>query len=1391
MPGKENRTFFMRIWTMIFLVSVMIGSACAEAGEKPYVPPELEHWQEWVLHDRTGQLCPTSYNNGSQYWCSWPAHLALNIGSESGEFQQSWLIFDAMWVSLPGDSGTWPEGVRVDGSPAAVINGENGPAIYLEAGEHKVSGRFFWKQRPEMLRIPESIGLVELTLDAKRIQAPVFDQGGRLWLQKTTEVGSEQDRVELKVYRLVDDGIPVQITTRLHMQVSGRAREIKLADILLEGAQPMSISSPLPAMIGEGGIVQVQVRPGRWELDLVTRFAGPIEQLGPIKGQYGPEIWSFQAQNHLRMVNLIGVPAIDPGQTDLPETWKSMPAYMIEPGDTVTFKELRRGDPDPAPDRLSLHRTWWLDFKGSAFTIQDRITGTLSRQWYLTMNPPGTLGRVSVDGQDQLITVQGQDKKPGIELRWGQVEITADSRIESRARVLQAIGWDHTMQTMTGTLNLPPGWRLITVTGVDNVPGTWFDRWTLLDFFLVLIISLAIFKLRNPSWGIIGLLTITLIFHEPGAPKLVWLHILAVLAILKVIPRGKFRYLVLCWGGAAFVFLLVVSIPFMVNQVRLGVYPQLELTQGSYQFEQAVSGQVMDELREEEMEKLVGVEGGGEDMSFLTRSKAAPSPQASYRYKEEKRSWSTSDKQQAVLTLDPNALNQTGPGLPNWTWKSYRLTWNGPVDKDQQIRLWLLSPRINLVLAFVRVFLLAVLMYGLIDMKNWLPAFKLGNHKQVALVLLLCLFGPIVSVRADQVYPPPELLNELADRLLKQPDCLPHCAHLPRLDLTVEKESLRLFIEVEAGAETAVPLPGSAESWLPEHVLIDNEPALGLARDSEGHLWVLVPDGVHTIIMLGDLDPDKVVQIPFVLKPKRATFSAQDWEVTGIHDDGRLETNIVLTRLERDDQEREMSTGGLPPFLSVERLIHLGLTWQVDTTVTQLTPADVPISLNLPLLENESVVSEGFHVSSGSVQINIPPKVASTQFTSTLELSPAIQLKAPQSVPWVESWILDASPIWHCELAGIPIIHHQDQEGHWRPEWRPWPGEEVSITISRPQALPGQVTTIDAARLNWTPGLRFNNTALSLVIRTSRGGQHTVTLPPGSDLQSVKIDDLSQPIRLEGQELVLPLKPGQQTISIDWNEKNKSKAVLQPSKINVGDKAVNAQITIRMPHNRWILWTWGPQLGPAVLFWSYLVVVVIAAFVLGRTTFTPLRTYHWLLLGLGLTQVNPILALIIVGWLLVLGVRKKFPPAVSWFVFNLIQIFLVFWTFWALIGLYTAVERGLLGQPDMQIAGNGSTAYQLVWFQDRIEGNMPQPAVLSLPLWVYHVLMLVWALWLAYSLIQWLKWGWQAFSSGGSWQKRPPRPMKRQTVSRNPTPKPAIDSTEGAPEHNPENTSAT
>jgi hypothetical protein len=576
--------------------------------------------------------------------------------------------------------------------------------------------------------------------------------------------------------------------------------------------------------------------------------------------------------------------------------------------------------------------------------------------------------------------------------------------------------------------------------------------------------------------------------------------------------------------------------------------------------------------------------------------------------------------------------------------------------------------------------------------------------------------------------------------------------------------SLRARLEVHAAADTAVPLPGAADQWLPERVFLDGEPAAGLVRRGEGRLWLQVPPGSHQVLMEGPLPEREVVQIPLPLRPHRVTTSAQGWRVEGLSEDGQAEGSLQLVRIRAREQgaARGLEAGPLPAFVRVERTLSLGLDWQVDTRVARMTPSGAAVLLEVPLLEGESVTTPDVRVKAGKARVSLGPQTEWVAWSSTLEQRPRIRLEAPAAVPWTEVWQLAVGQVWHAQVEGIPVIHRPGQDEVRLREWRPWPGESVTVSVSRPEGLPGQTLTVDRAVLTLSPGLRATDATLHLVLRSSRGAQHALTLPEGAALQSVSINSAEQPIRQDGRQVTLPVAPGRQEVALSWRQSRGITAAMRAPEVRIGLQSVNAQVNLAMPADRCILLVGGPRLGPAVLFWSLLFVSLLVSLGLGQLRLTPLRWQHWFLLSLGLTQALPWVPLLIVIWFLGLGWRREHGPAAGKGAFDSLQAMLAGATLFALWGLFASIRQGLLGLPEMQIAGNGSTSLLLQWYQDRAGETLPRPWVLSVPLIVYRLAMLAWALWLAQALLRWLRWGWGCFSEGGLWRplrgNRPPVP---------------------------------
>ena len=98
----------------------------------------------------------------------------------------------------------------------------------------------------------------------------------------------------------------------------------------------MAVSGDLPARV-ENATLRVQVRGGRYALTVDSRIEGRPKAIAlpkdPPKDPWPPrEVWVFAADEAQRQVELSGPTPIDPSRTELPEDWRALPAFLVEPG---------------------------------------------------------------------------------------------------------------------------------------------------------------------------------------------------------------------------------------------------------------------------------------------------------------------------------------------------------------------------------------------------------------------------------------------------------------------------------------------------------------------------------------------------------------------------------------------------------------------------------------------------------------------------------------------------------------------------------------------------------------------------------------------------------------------------------------------------------------------------------------------------------------------------------------------------------------------------------------------------------------------------------------------------------------------------------------------------
>ncbi len=1389
------------------LLSLLLLWAALPAAAGPAVPDALVPWVPWVLHPLDRRACPVASAlspDGSDAAdaarvCAWPGRLDLALSPVGGTFSQVWQVYADSWVPLPGDRDAWPQDVRDGDQPLPSVLRAGVPSVKLSPGRHAIGGRFEWQGLPDGLTVPAEIGLLSLTLDGVPVPVPRVDRGGRLWLGEGGDPAPAQegDRLGLTVYRRIDDDLPLRATTRLELAVSGRARQMHIGSALLPGGLPLRIQSPLPARLDPDGGLWVQARPGNWVVELAAQHPGSVSELKrPAREDPWPEyeIWSFAARPDLRQVELGGVPPVDPRQTGVPADWLGLPAYRLGPGETLKLAVLRRGNPDPGPDRLALERDLWLDLAGGGYSVRDRIAGQLTRSWRLEATAPLDLGQVRVDGEPRLITRLKDADAPGVEVRRGRLDLAADSRLAGPAagepRLVPASGWDVPFDSIRTRLYLPPGWDLLAVSGTDNLPDSWLARWTLLDLFLVLILALGVGRLWGASWGLLALAALVLTWRVPGAPHLIWLHLLVASALLRLLPGDpagtgalRLRAAVRWYYRLSLVALLLVGLPFLVGQVRQGLYPHLERPWVGLSGNG--SGGIVRALDRGDLDSAVAP-------SVLPGLAPSPEPQAPPFAEAEPDGLQSEDASAGRSAAppvapapsldepDPDARVQSGSGIPDWSWRAIVLAWNGSMEAGDSARLWLLSPLWHLIWSLLGAalsVLLGLRMAGLLGRpaapppeRPALPASGLSPSEdfesRLSLSLILAFgVGFVLSVvvpsgpAAAADLPPPELLQDLQARLLAPPDCLPDCVDLGSLSLDAGPRSLRLVLTLDAAVPVAAPVPGGPGSWLPTDLTLDGAPLDGLRRDGQDRLLVPLTPGRHRLELGGPLPDRTQVEIPFPLRPRQVSVRVDGWSLDGLDAAGHPGAQVRLVRVAGPGGESQapLSQGALPPLLQVERTLRLGIDWRAETRVRRLSPAEFPVALAVPLLPGESVQTPGVRVQDGGLLVSLAPGETETGWQSTLEPQSALRLSAGADPRIGETWSLDLSPRWHLHWSGIAPVAQRSESDRWLPTWRPLPGESLELSVSRPAAVPGRTLILDRVDFTVVPGRRVLDASLALTLRGTQGGTHAIGLPPGAVPTLFRVDGRELPLPGTGASgldspLQVPLAPGTQSVSIQWREPRGIGPILRPATPDLGSPAVNLDLAVQMPENRWVLFVQGPRIGPVVLFWGVLAVLAVLALALGQVRWVPLNAWDWLLLGIGLALAQSWVLVLVAGWLLALGLRRRLAAQAPRWRYNLIQVALALLTLGALAALVGAVSQGLLGAPEMQIMGNGSQGQWLRWYQDRGGPELPQVTAISVPMWVYRGLMLAWALWLAYRLLDWLRWGWEGYSQPVLWR---------------------------------------
>lgn len=1297
------------------------------------IPSELEGWVDWVhRHDST-------YNcdrHNTQAICHGAGILNLKVTSSGMTFEQTWMLDQAASVPLPQAPNLWPQNLLINGQPSSTLGviDHNGPKIKLPAGQFKIQGQYRWSKIPNYLILRKENQNFQLKYQSQNKDNLLLDSQGKLWLskEKTNQWEKNENKLSFKVYRKLSDDIPRTLTTQVKISYQGPQKELTTGPFLLEGFQLESLKSPIQAQVTQQGQLKTLLKTGDWTLTMKARQISnsnqwqipEVDSLWPSQ-----EIWAFEPFLQYRTSQVLELPPIDVQQMDIESSWKSLPNYLINPGQIFKLKELSRGETKSSLDEIALHKHIWLDFDGEGATIEDHIDNQLKHRRRLTVLPQIDLGSVNLNTLDQVITKDDQGQV-GIEVMPGSSQMTTLSRLKESPYNIPSTGWDFAVKSLKHSLHVPPGWKILAISGVDSETDSWLAQWDLWDFFLVICILMAIFKTMSYPWVIIGALSIVLPYHETHAPLYLWLNLIVLIQLQKIEMSEHWIKIYQGYRYLSLILALGFCINFFVNQLRIAIYPQLELN--------------------------IEMNSSYESRAYRSDSEMM---EASAPLKESKRkrsrrilSRNSQPKAQQFDQYQVNEKVQTGPGKPSWQWKTHQLNWSGPVEADQNIQLYMLPPWATQIIRVLIVILQLILMYGILRklFQNHstfpgVPMLSKITKTSAFLLSLGLLWAPSISHAQDSPkIPSQEILKELKEYTQPKNECLGSCQTVNRMNISLDQQDLSIELRLFNQQSSWYPLPSLGPDWKPTQVQVNGSEGF-LSRKGKSN-YLKVPAGQNRIRIQGKI-PGPQFQMEFKITPKTTNIYQKNWEVSGIKGQKINANSIKFLKLIQAKEALQLTkykANTIESFAHITRSIEFKQKWKVLTTVKRKAPSVGAFTVKAPLLPGERVLKENLKIENSQAILEFKSQENTIKWSSELTPSEVLILTMDSTVSYQETWNLRATSQWHIQASGVPQVKQQTHQTNMPLTWRPLQGEVLKLQIDKPEAILGQSITYENAKLTYSPGERSSITQLKVKIKSSLGERVEIKIPKNAKATSLRINQKEIVLAQKNQMVPFFVQPGNQEIHLEWKSNETFSFISKTPQVTLSHGSTNMNIQYKVPKGRWILYLGGPNLGPAMLYWGMLLTLILIAFICGKfKKFLKLNTLQWFLLFLGLSTIYQFGGILFILWFGVVTYAETHWVALKKYHVDALRVGLIVLTLITLISLVSAIPMGLLSQPDMQIVGNGSSAYQLNWFQDRSLETLPQGWILSLPLWAYRLIMLIWSMWLASSLIKWIPWAWK------------------------------------------------
>lgn len=1326
------------------------------------LPKELTPWVDWVLEEKEYLNCYVNQfeagNSLAERQCVWANAAVIQLNGDSIEFSTDWILDRSGFVPLMGDSSSWPSNVKVNGAPAIVVsrknNGRSIPGVWLTKGTYEINGSIAFSSNLNSLKINSGFAKIEVFQEGKRIP---YSQTDDFELRfNTLQVDKQPMRVSTIVERLLSQDSHWTLSTFIDITIAESAGEVVIGPLFPEQFSLVKShliksedNSAIRFVIDKERLLRTTLLPGTYRLTLEAVANRQQMQFEPASHTYHwpeSEIWAFRKNSLYGDIDFSSGQRVDPELASLIDIEKGYSFFRVDATSPIHMAQRNTANLTTSAQFI-LNRNLWLSFDHENLTFEDKLTGIHFAGNRLETLPTVDLLSAKTDSSDIFVN-KLPDGHSGIEWREQNIEVTGLGKMDWIDGALLVSGWNQIFSQVNTTLYLPPATKLITVVGADDVTNDWLGEWDLWSIFICLFMCVLFFKTFGWRVGLVSSVTLLLCYHELSLP-LIFINGMLAIVLQKHLPFSAQHIVVKCYSLVSLLGFALCCVLFFRHQVLISVYPQLEKS-------------IVQRVELSDSVSRSYQSAGQAVMSTMKRGvshQPSMSKQQAYDQEIERAEITGSKIARQRLVFDEGVV-QAGISRPDWSWHKHSITWNSPVTSDQTFTLIMLSGVELLIIRIIGFFFLFLLLWMTCrDLLSDAPAQlkKTGWQRDLSSIVpcVLVLFSYAYAQPSYADVPPDSVLAELEQRLTKPDACRPDCSVLSTLTLAVDKRSFIAEVQVDVASATAVTLFNLKGIEITSARLNGNA-LTRMFRNSAGYLVVALPPGIHHVVLKARIVPKVSFSLEFVRPPKQITVKSDAWSTFGLGDKGVMKSSslqfqanqsMIDTTNEQATMNNKVQIESLSsqPFILLYRHVIVDSEVRVLTEAVRIAPEHGVLTLPVRLLPQEDVVSN-VPSEDRQVPVFLDSHESLFSWSGNLTLNDgSLVLSAMDNPAVVEVWSINTSLRWHTEE--LDLFSRWQQQSNLALEegeafYLPKLGETLTLNLSRLESFNDAVAVVDDAVLRLNPGLKVSQGKLSYLVRSPRGVEQELILPKDVKVKSVSINHVLQRIRQEDQLLSLALDSGLSEVDIDFESSRLSFPLYHIPEFDLGLPSSNLTVQVSN-YPAWLLYSQGPLVGIAVLYWGQLLIFLGLAFVFGNRHGLPIRRWQWIVFGLGLSVTSwlPLWMLIVFcGGLLafqrgsfLLDTRAKFDMAR--YALSVLGIVI-------LIGLIVIIPSSLFSYPDMAIAGNGSTSTQWRWFVDRSSGVTPQITLFSVSFIFYKVFLVIWSLWLSFALLSWVRSSW-------------------------------------------------